>query len=181
MGHDRFTQQGCNSRPLCCSYEGVRFDALPLETLYAADRANLVARWAIGMHASGEQEILGAWLESGSAGRFLGDRLRELMDRGVESVGAIFDGDTSVVGHPSSGSARRVARAQPSLTATCEKVANSIRRAALRRGPFDGPETAARFLGEFAQRTEKNLRSGRDSQSARSASSEPIAVGHVQR
>lgn len=52
------------SRPLCCRYLVVRFEALSIQVPKEGIARDLTTCWALGTLADGQREVLGVWLES---------------------------------------------------------------------------------------------------------------------
>ena len=105
---------GWQSRPLCCSYLLVLFETLSIqvdEDGLVCDRA---LRWAFGVLADGQHEVLGAWLGPEACEATWQAVFDDIKVRGVEKIGFVASSEPATV-HPVLRAAYPSATSLPSI------------------------------------------------------------------
>ena len=169
------------NRPLCVSYASIHLKAvLPVVSDGCLDRM-VVWRWAFGMFAEGEFEMLGAWPEPAFAPAQIADHLAE---RGVDRIKLICVDNPAKKFDPNAGVALidasfaqgvlrvdefassatiatqfvgRKRRSLLSAAAAAERQHVSLVYALRRRAPFASAEAASEFIADWLQKADRRL------------------------
>ncbi|WP_144006934.1 hypothetical protein [Pelomonas sp. KK5] len=140
------------TKPLCRRHERTLFIQFSFKMREPSGATKQLWRWALGMLASGECEVLGAWPATASHDRLLREHLRE---RGVERIGALLGDETlaRVMGVPvarpplkESGIAAMVRAAQ---------LQAKIERAVSRESPFEDFDSACACIARVFEKAER--------------------------
>lgn len=158
--------------PVCRSYLLVRFQSISLPV--QGSPSGLAIFWALGVHADGGGEVMGAWPGPSLDTLLLMEVFEELRTRGLEKVCLVAGIDQSVTGSamgtsypswsakaeqlgPSSSLTPRLCRAIRYGEAATQYLARSLRRAVGGRRGFPDGAAAASFVAESLMRAERTL------------------------
>lgn len=78
--------QQWQTRPLCCRYPVMAFDALRVRVAEHGGARDKTVHFALGMHPEGPNEILGLWIEDSAGEEFWFEVFTRLKERGVERI-----------------------------------------------------------------------------------------------
>lgn len=161
------------SRPLCCRYLFGHFEALVVQLLEGDVVRDQVARWAFGVLADGQCEVLGVWVPVLDV-MACQEVCAGLRVRGVERIRYVMSNESGVLAVmraaypratvlPSIGSllgqglAPRPRRMVLWGDEAAQELSRSLSRAVGRHGCFASRESAVSFLESALGRAERGL------------------------
>ena len=137
------------SIPLCRRYCLVRFEALPVQSEKDGVVSSGTVLWAFGVLSDGQYEVLGAWPVSEPATTGWAGVFDDLQSRGVERIGSVVSGETSL----DAAALRRAYPSAASLEASPAATPVSRARPAVsQRSDAAGPQCRPPVRGSLPQR-----------------------------
>jgi transposase-like protein len=131
---------GWQTCPLCCRYLLVLFETLSIQVEEGGVVRDRTLRWAFGVLADGQHEVLGAWLGPEAGEATWQEVFDDIKVRGVENIGFVASSEPATVhpvlraAYPSATSLRSIgqllARGLPKLRPRDHEPAANVLRAA---------------------------------------------------
>jgi putative transposase len=89
-----------HGQPLCCRYLLLHFESLHAAVCEAGTFRDQTVRWALGVLADGQQEVVGAWLAAESDATAWQKVFEDLQVRGVEGIRFVMNNEHAEVWAP---------------------------------------------------------------------------------